>query len=241
MTIVFFGSDDFGIPALELLVGHHSVPAVVTTPDKLVGRNLTLRKSPVKVWAGKHDVPYFDYRKESPSDLLEPLKDLRPDLFVVISFGGLLRADFLTLPRLYCLNVHASLLPKYRGASPMQQALLHNDLETGVSVMRMIERLDAGDVLLQKKLKIGGRENILELRPRLAQLGAEALRESIDLIEHGRACFAVQAETKASYAKKNDGHALAAARAVNFFLMPALLRRLRRSMKTMPFKWSTSC
>ena len=202
MNIVFFGTSEFGLPALAVLKNSHSLAAIVSTPDKPSGRNLRMRQSPVKRWAAVNDIRCLDYLRENASLLIAQLQEMRPDLFVVIAFGGILPADLLTLPRLYSLNVHASLLPKYRGAAPMQYALLKGDKETGVSVMRMIERLDAGDVLLKKKIAVGPDENIQELGERLSILGAETLMETLGQIEHGNAKFTVQDEAQATYTKK---------------------------------------
>ena len=202
MRVVFFGTGDFGLPSLEILNKAYSLVAVVSTPDKPSGRKLKTQPSPVKQWAMERDIRCLDYSKDDLSALPASLKELRPDLLVVIDFGGILKPDFLTLPRLYALNIHASLLPKYRGASPMQQSLLNGDNETGISVIRMVERLDAGDVLLQKKTVLGPDENILQLKTRLSILGAEALAEAVGAIERGNAHFTVQQEDRASYAKK---------------------------------------
>ena len=208
MNIVFFGTGDFGVPSLESLKRSHSLAAVISTPDKPKGRQLRSQPSVTKAWAIANDIPTFDYDRQDPSGVLGPLKEMRPDLFVVISFGAILPGDLLTVPRLYSLNVHASLLPKYRGAAPMQYALLNGDRETGVTVMRMIERLDAGDILFQKKTPIGTEEDVLQLEKRLSALGSEALREGLDRIERGVAEFTVQDERKAGYTRKiakNDG------------------------------------
>ena len=208
MNIIFFGTSDFGIPSLQALKKDHSLMAVVTTPDKPSGRGLERQPSKVKRWARSNQIPCFDYSREDPATLLTELKKIRPDLFVVISFGAILKSDYLTAPRLYSLNVHGSLLPKYRGAAPMQYALLNGDRQTGVSVIRMIERLDAGDILLQKATPVAVDENLPQLEKRLSVMGAEAILEGIRMLEMGHAQFTVQAETQVSLAKKiskNDG------------------------------------
>ena len=202
MNVIFFGTSSFGIPVLEALKRVHSLLAVVTTPDKPSGRHLKPQPSPVKQWAQANGVPAHDYLAKEPSAILPPLKGMRPDVFLVVSFGALLKSDFLSAPRHCCLNIHASLLPKYRGASPMQAALLNGDRGTGVSVMRMIERLDAGDVLLQKNIPVSSDDNILSLQARLSTLGAEAALEALDQLERGTARYTVQDEMGATYTRK---------------------------------------
>ena len=187
---------------MEALSRTTAVDCVVTTPDKPRGRNLHTKPSSLKEWANANGVRVLDYSKEEPLLLLPTLKEVRPDLLVVISFGALLRSELLAVPRLYSLNVHASLLPKYRGAAPIQFALLNGDAQTGVSVMRIIERLDAGDIFLQKETPIGPEENRLELEKRLSTLAGSVIVEAIDTIERGNAKWTVQEDTKATYTRK---------------------------------------
>lgn len=203
MTIVFFGSNVFGLPTLEALKNSsHRLKAVVSTPSKPQGRNLKPQDSPIKEWAMKQDVPYFDFIKEHPSTILSALKQLNSDVFVVISFGVILSKEALELPRLMGLNAHASLLPKYRGASPMQAAILNNDDRTGVTIIKMSERLDAGDMLLKKELSIDRQETTESLEKRLSILTAEATLEALDHLEKGSATLTPQDEKKATYTQK---------------------------------------
>ena len=203
MNIVFFGTSAFGLPSLEAIArSAHALKAVVSTPNKPQGRHLKLQASPVKEWAAQRGSLYFDFFKEHPAQLLRTLKDLNADVFVVISFGVILKKEALELPRVAPINVHASLLPKYRGASPMQAAMLNEDSHTGVTVMRMNERLDAGDVLLKKRLALDPKEDIGVLEKRLSVLAAEALMESLELLEKEKAAWVPQDEKEASYAPK---------------------------------------
>ncbi len=203
MKIIFFGTSSFGLPALEAIhQSRHELLAVVSTPNKPRGRNLKIQSSPVKQWSAERKVPTFDFFKENPSQILRILKDLNSDVFVVISFGVILDKEMLRLPRLAPLNVHASLLPKYRGASPMQAAILNQDLQTGVTVMRMAERLDAGDILLKKKIVLDLKETIGSLEKKLSTLAASALLEALDTLESGEAKWAAQTESETSYTKK---------------------------------------
>ncbi len=205
MTLVFFGTSGFGLPALEALSrSSHRMLAVVTTPERPSGRGREIKPSPIKAWAQAHDVATIEYSPQAQKEILS----LKPDLFVVISFGRLLKKDLLGVPKTACVNVHASLLPRWRGASPMQSAILSGDQETGVSVMRMVEALDAGDVLLSKRLPLTSEETLPSLETKLSALGAEALLESLSLLGSGQALWTPQdakSVTVCAKIKKEDG------------------------------------
>ena len=209
MNLVFFGTSRFGLPALDALAhSAHTVLAVVTQSDKPAGRKLAPRSSPVKQWAAAHSVRTLELSRSAEEALARELERLHPDLFVVISFGKLLKKRLLDIPKIASVNVHASLLPRWRGASPMQSAILAGDAETGVSVMRMAETLDTGDVLLSKRLPIDPRETIETLEPKLSSLGASALIESLAELERGDAHWTPQNERRATHCvkiKKEDG------------------------------------
>ena len=211
MKLVFFGTSPFGLPCLDSIrQSQHQLLAVVTFPDKPSGRKLELKPSAVKRWALDHSIPAIEMVPYAESECFTKLKMLSADLFVVISFGKILKKEYLGLPKLGPLNVHASLLPKYRGASPMQQAILNGEPETGVSVMRMVEAMDAGDVLLSKKMNLDKNETIVTLEPKLQVLAAAALMESLSLIEAqtGKVSWQPQNSQEASYCakiKKEDG------------------------------------
>ena len=209
MRIVFFGTSSFGLPALEALKNSsHELLAIVTQPDKPSGRNLVPKPSAVKTWAAARGLLTLDFTKDSEADCLRQLSAMNADVFVVISFGRLLKKDILQMPKIAPLNVHASLLPRWRGASPMQSAILAGDAETGVGVMRMVEALDAGDVLLEKRLKLDPRETLLTLEPKLSGLGASALMEALARLEKGTTGWKPQNKdlvTVCAKIKKEDG------------------------------------
>ena len=209
MKVVFFGTSAFGLPALDALKNSpHSLLAVVTQPDKPSGRNLVPKPSAVKVWAAARGFKPLEFTKDTEVDCARQLALLNADVFVVISFGRLLKKNLLEMPKLAPLNVHASLLPRWRGASPMQSALLAGDAESGVGVMRMVEALDAGDVLLEKRLRLDAGETILTLEPKLAALGASALMEALSLLEKGAPRWIPQkaeSVTACAKIKKEDG------------------------------------
>lgn len=203
MRIVFFGSSDFAIPALTALKSAGLAPVlVVTKPDAPRGRGRKIYDSEVKLAAQELSLPF-----EQPADPHDPafvarLQALQPDVGVVISYGVILKPDLIGLPRLGMINAHASLLPLYRGAAPIQRAIRDGQAETGVTIMRIIEQLDAGDMLLQERTPIGARENAGGLRDRLAELSGKALVDAIGLLASGKAKFTPQDHQKASYAPK---------------------------------------
>lgn len=203
MKIVFFGSGSFGIPSLEAIArSSHELVSVVTLPDRPQGRKLGLRGSPVKEWAASRAFPVLEYDRKSVEEFAVRAEKLAADVFVVISFGAILPARVLAVPSVAPLNVHASLLPRYRGAAPIHWAMLNGDAETGVSVMRMVEKLDAGDVLLQVKTPVLPADDYPSLEARLAAIGAEALLASLELLKAGTARFVPQDEARSGYARK---------------------------------------
>ncbi len=203
MKIVFFGTSPFGLPALEaLLKAGHTLEAVVTTADKPQGRHLKISPSPVKEWALAHKIVPLESSRKNSLSLKEPLQKMDADVFVVISFGVILPEALLNIPKTAALNVHSSLLPKYRGPAPIHWAILNGDTETGVTVMRMAPTLDTGDILLQKKTEILPQENEPILHDRLAVLGAQTLLEALQFLESGDAHFVPQEEALATYARK---------------------------------------
>lgn len=187
LRIVFFGTPEFAVPSLEALVDSGcELPLVVTQPDRPIGRHAETRPSTVGAVAHAHGIPL-----EKPeavrgnADLLAQLEFARPDAIAVVAFGRVLPPEILALPRFGCVNVHASLLPKYRGASPVQAAILAGDCETGVTTMRMEEGLDTGPVYLERRVPIGEKETAGELSQRLAKLGGELLVETFRGLEAG--------------------------------------------------------
>jgi methionyl-tRNA formyltransferase len=209
LRIVFFGTPEFAVPSLrELLAGADAVIGVVSQSDKPAGRGQHVAAPPVKRAALAAGVPVLQPDKLRSPDFAEVLRPLAPDLVVVAAYGKILPASLLQLPRYGCINVHASLLPKYRGAAPIQWAIVRGEESTGVTIMQMNERMDAGDILLQRATAIGADETYGELQTRLAHLGAEALRETLAQLHAGRLRRQPQREAEATLApmiKKDDG------------------------------------
>ncbi len=209
LRIVFFGTPEFAVPSLRaLLDGEDEVVGVVCQPDKPSGRGHKLATSPVKDLATAHALPVLQPPKLRTEDALTPLRELQPDLIVVAAYGKILPPSILTLPRLGCINVHASLLPKYRGAAPIQWAILRGETVTGITIMQMNEGMDTGDILLQRETPIGDDETYGELQTRLADLGAAALRQALSSLKRGELHPRPQddaAATAAPMIQKEDG------------------------------------
>ena len=209
MRIVFFGTPEFAVPALEALIeGPDHVAAVVCQPDKPAGRGQHLAVPPVKRLALAAGVPVLQPAQLRTPDFAEVLRPLAPDLIVVAAYGKILPQSLLKLPPLGCINVHASLLPKYRGAAPIQWAILCGERTTGITIMQMNERMDAGDILAQHETHIGDAETYGELQERLAELGASILLEALVELCVGRLHARAQSEadvTLAPMIKKDDG------------------------------------
>jgi len=205
MNIVFMGTPDFAVPTLKAIFdAGHSVKAVFTQPDKPKGRGYKLTPPPVKICALENSVEVFQPKSlkngEDAENLLEKLKEINPDLIVVVAFGKILPKEILDIPKLGCINVHASLLPKYRGAGPIQWSVLNGEKETGVTTMLMAEGLDTGDMLLKASTKIGENETASELHDRLSEIGAKLLIETISQLEKGTISPQKQDDSLSSYA-----------------------------------------
>ena len=186
MRVVFFGTPRFAVPSLAALGESFEVPLVVTQPDRPVGRSGRPRPSPVGELATARGIPVEKPSKlRGNSTFLEALRTARPDALAVVAYGKILPAEILELPPLGCVNVHASLLPRYRGASPISAAILAGDSETGVATMRIVPELDAGPVYLVRKVSIGGAEDAASLSDRLAVIGSELLVETLAGIAAG--------------------------------------------------------
>lgn len=209
MRIVYMGTPDFAVAPLEKLIAEgYEVAGVFTQQDKPKNRGMKLTPPPVKIAAEKHRIPVFQPRSFKTEEAFEMLRGLNPDLVVVTAYGKLLPKRVLELPVHGCINVHASLLPDYRGASPIQQVLLRDEKETGVTIMQMNEGLDTGDMLLQKKLAIEPRETAGSLHDKLAELGAEALIEAVKALDAGKITRTPQPAECSFYApliQKGDG------------------------------------
>jgi methionyl-tRNA formyltransferase len=217
MRIVFIGTGEIGVPTLRaLLDSEHEVVAVVTQPDKPVGREQRIEPPPIKkaliggarpsayakATAGEPWAPIFQPGKIKDLETIEEIRRLTPDVIVVVAYGQILPRDVLEIPRLACLNLHASLLPRWRGAAPVQAAIAAGDCETGITVMYMDEGLDTGDILLQHNIEILPNDTDGSLHDRLAQIAPETLLESLRLLAAGNAPRVPQQNTRAIYAPK---------------------------------------
>lgn len=201
MRIVFMGTPDFSVPCLEaLLEAGHEVCGVVTQPDKPKGRGHKLQAPPVKQTALANGIPVFQPETLKNGEMAETLRQLAPQLIIVVAYGKILPKEILELPPYGCINVHASLLPKYRGAGPIQWSIINGETETGVTTMVMAEGLDTGDMLCKKALRILPDETAAELHDRLAVLGAEVLTETIEHLENGTLRRTPQNDAESSYA-----------------------------------------
>jgi len=203
MRILYIGAGDIGLPALTWLLGSgHQIAAVVTQPDKPAGRKLELKPSPVKQLALAHGVPVFQPVKIRDPEAVAQVRAFAADLIVVMAYGQILPKGVLDAARIACINLHASILPRHRGAAPIQSAILSGDNETGITVMYMDEGLDTGDILLIRRLPIRRHETGGTLQDRLAAATPAALAEAIALLEAGTAPRIPQEGTRATYAKK---------------------------------------
>lgn len=201
MRIVFMGTPDFAVPSLQALIGRgDDICGVFTQPDKPKGRGHKLQSPPVKQLALQHGLRVFQPDTLRDEDIQKSIAGLAPDAIVVVAYGKLLPPEVLAVPKLGCINVHGSLLPKYRGAAPIQWAVINGEKTTGVTTMFMAEGMDTGDMLLKSVTKIGPEETAGELFDRLKLLGAELLAETLDKLERGELNGVPQDDTQATFA-----------------------------------------
>lgn len=201
MKIVFMGTPDFAVGALEALIkAGHEITAVVTQPDKAKGRSEKLQFPPVKECAIKYDIPVFQPKKIKTPEAIGELKKYEADVFVVAAFGQILSQEILDMPKYGCINIHASLLPKYRGASPIQNAILNGEDKTGVTIMQMDAGLDTGDMLYVKETEISKQDTFETLHDRLLVIGGEAIVEALVLLEEGKLSPTKQLDELSCYA-----------------------------------------
>ena len=209
MKAVFFGTPGFALPSLNaLLESHHQIVCVVTRPDRRKGRGRKISQSPVKVLASRNNLLILQPEDITKPDLIDSLKGFGPNLFVVVAYGKILPIEILEIPSFYSINLHPSLLPKYRGPAPINWTIINGEKETGVTIFKMDEQMDRGKILVQKKVKIEDDETAETLTTRLAKIGATALMEAIELIEEGKATLRPQAESEATITpmlRKEDG------------------------------------
>jgi len=203
MRIVFIGTGEIGVPTLlALLNSEHEVAGVVTQPDKPVGREQRVEPPPIKKEIAKTRIPILQPTRIKDPQAIEEIRRLTSDVIVVAAYGQILPREVLEIPRLACLNLHASLLPRWRGAAPIQAAIAEGDSETGITVMYMAEGLDTGDILLQRTIEIRPNDTGGSLHDRLAQIAPETLLESLRLIVAGNAPRIPQDNALATYAPK---------------------------------------
>lgn len=201
MKIVFMGTPDFAVPCLKALVKQgHQLIGVVTQPDRPKGRGQKITPSPVKVAALEYNIPVYQPPKIKTPEFTGLLRELAPEVIVVVAFGQLLSKEILNIPPKGCINVHASLLPHYRGAAPLHWAIINGEKETGVTTMYMEEGLDTGDMILKSVYAIAPQDTTGVIHDRLAEVGGELLAETLNLIGEGKAPRLVQDESQANYA-----------------------------------------
>jgi methionyl-tRNA formyltransferase len=207
--IIFMGTPDFSVPCLKSLINEAKVIAVVTQPDKKVGRKQEIIPSPIKQFALKNSLEVFQPAKlKGNTEFINQLKKYEPDLIIVVAYGLLLPQEILSIPKFGVINVHASLLPKYRGASPIQTAILNGDKETGVTIMLLDDKMDHGALLAQKTITLTDNDNFTSLHDKLAQLGADLLIDTLPKYLNNELKPIPQDESKATYCqliKKEDG------------------------------------
>ena len=232
MRVIFMGTPDFSIPVLKALIQakEHEVTAVITQPDKARGRSGKLTPTPVKSCAEEHGIPVYTPTRVKDPEFIEKLRTIPCDVIVVIAFGQILPSQILSMPRFGCVNVHASLLPRWRGAAPMQWAIMAGDTETGVTTMQMDEGLDTGDMLLEKRVPIESDETGESLHDKLAPLGASLLIETLAGLETGTIQPRKQDDAASTYAKmltKEMGR-------IDFSLKAAVIERYIRALSAWP-------
>lgn len=202
MKIIFMGTPDFAAASLEALIdSRHEIQAVVTQPDKPKGRKGELTPSPVKVVAEEKGIKVYQPLKVRDEEFVETLRAYNPDVIVVVAFGQIIPLSILKMPKFGCVNIHGSLLPKYRGAAPIQWAVLDGEKETGITTILMDEGIDTGDILLNKTIKIDTDETSGSLFDKLMALGAETILETLDELEKGSLTPIKQGENPTAYAK----------------------------------------
>lgn len=203
MNILFMGTPDFALPTLEALYDSSDrLVGVVTQTDKPKGRGYALMPPPVKVFAAEHNIPVFQPATLRSDESVELIKDLSPDMIVVVAYGKILPPAVLEIPPMGCVNVHGSLLPKYRGAAPMQRAIIEGEKVTGVTTMYMAEGLDTGDMLLSAELTISPEDNFETVHDALAKLGAKLLIKTVEGLKAGTIERRTQDDSLATYAAK---------------------------------------
>lgn len=236
MKIVFMGTPDFAAGALKSLIeAGHEITAVVTQPDKAKGRSQELLPPPVKVVALEHGIPVLQPVRIKRPEEVEKLKQYPADIYVVAAFGQILSQEILDIPEFGCLNIHASLLPKYRGASPIQHVIIDGEEKTGITIMQMDAGLDTGDMLYQKEIAISPKDTYASLHDKLMVLGGEAIVEALPLLEQGNLVPRKQEDALSCYAHlidKTMGE-------LDFTKSAEILDRLIRGLNPWPSAYTT--
>lgn len=236
MKIVFMGTPDFAAGALKSLIeAGHEITAVVTQPDKAKGRSQELLPPPVKVVALEHGIPVLQPVRIKRPEEVEKLKQYPADIYVVAAFGQILSQEILDIPEFGCLNIHASLLPKYRGASPIQHVIIDGEEKTGITIMQMDAGLDTGDMLYQKEIVISPKDTYASLHDKLTVLGGEAIVEALPLLEQGKLVPRKQEDALSCYAHlidKTMGE-------LDFTKSAEILDRLIRGLNPWPSAYTT--
>ena len=237
LKVVFMGTPDFAVPSLRALHdGGHSIAAVVTQPDRPKGRGRKLTPPPVKKAAIEYDVPILQPETVRSEEFHARMADLAPDLFVVVAFGQILPQSLLDIPHQGAINVHASLLPRHRGAAPIQWAIIAGDDETGVTTMLMDKGMDTGDILRMEKTAIAPDETAASLHDRLSLMGARVLGDTLDNLQKGTLARTPQDNTRATYAPmltKKDGE-------IDWSLPAVRIERLIRGVTPWPGAYTFS-
>ncbi|MFH0790734.1 MAG: methionyl-tRNA formyltransferase [Candidatus Omnitrophota bacterium] len=203
MNIVFFGSSEFALPSLNALVERgFNIPLVITQPDKPKGRGLYLKTTVVKALAEKFNLKIYQPENVNTDEAISLFKSLNPDLFIVIAYGQILNQSILDIPKTLSMNIHSSLLPKYRGAAPINWAIIKGEETTGVTAIKMSAEMDAGPIILQEGTAINELDTAADLEEKLALMGAKLVLESIELIENNNYKLISQDENNASFAPK---------------------------------------
>ena len=236
MRILFWATPDFAVPSFHALLGEgHEIVAVVTQPDRPAGRGREVRPPPIKTIAHEQMIPIFQPERARDASFIREARARAPDISVVIAYGQILSRELLEIPTVGSINAHASLLPELRGAAPINWAIARGYTTTGVTIMRMVEKMDAGPILLQVEEPIGADETASDLWMRLSEISAEALIETLALIESGAASERPQDEARATYAPRITREHTR----VDWSADAVTIANLVRGMDAVPGAWTT--
>lgn len=208
LRVIFMGTPEFSVPSLAALAENAEIICVVTQPDRPKGRGHKLLPSAVKIFAQEHDLPIIQPVKVKNPEIVDKIAEMEPDLIIVVAFGQILSQKLLDIPKFGCINVHGSLLPKYRGAAPIEWAIINGETVTGITTMQMDAGLDTGDILLKKEVEIGAEMILPELREQMMTIGAELLIETLKKLQSGELEPKKQDDSQSCYApliKKETG------------------------------------